>query len=62
MVGRKESHALILKSRYLDTSLKYRLLAIRFIWIITIKSVTLQPKGRGLVRFRASSVRINVTI
>ena len=62
MVGWQESHALIPKSRYLDTSLKYRLLAIRFIWIITIKSVTLQPKGRGFVRVRASSARINVTI
>ena len=56
MVGRKESHALIPKSRYLDTSIKYRFLAIRFIWIITKNSVLLQPKGRGLVRFRASSV------
>ncbi len=42
--------------------LKYRFLAIPFIWRIPKNSVTLQPKGRGFVRVRASSARINVTI
>lgn len=37
------------KSRYLGILIKYRFLAIRFIWIIVKNSVLLQPKGRGLV-------------